>query len=117
MSELKTYDKYITVIEGMDYRTISKELEAIDVFLKHATIRNITERTMPEFLEELLSELNIDESRVNKEDILKTVSFYDNLIEIMGKVINENPQLVYDTIDEIKTQQENKKNTSKEENK
>ena len=53
-TKLKQYEKYVTVTEGMDYRTISKELAKIGVNLKHATVRNITEKTMPVFLENFI---------------------------------------------------------------
>lgn len=114
MSELKTYDKYITVIEGMDYRTIAAELETIGVSLKHATVRNITERTMPDFLESFLKNLEINSGKVNKAEVLKTVQFYDNLIEIMSKVVAENPDLVFDTIGEIKENNIKEKKTESE---
>ena len=103
--ELKQYEKYVTVTEGMDYRTISKELLKLGIDLKHATVRNITEKTMPIFLDAFIENAGFDKDKINKEMVLKTVSFYDNLIEIIGKVISKNPDLVKETIKEI----ENKK--------
>jgi|JI10StandDraft_1071094.scaffolds.fasta_scaffold142552_2 hypothetical protein len=103
MTDLKKYDKYITIIEGMDYRTAASELENVGVHLKHATIRNIVERTMPTFLDNFLENMGIDKDKVNGPEVLKTVQFYDNLIEIVGKTVMENPELVTETVKEIKT--------------
>jgi hypothetical protein len=103
--ELKQYEKYVTVTEGMDYRTISKELLKLGINLKHATVRNITEKTMPIFLDAFIENAGFDKNKINKETVLRTVSFYDNLIEIINKVISRNPELIKETIKEI----ENKK--------
>ena len=47
--------------------------------------------------------MGIDKDKVNGPEVLKTVQFYDNLIEIVGKTVMENPELVTETVKEIKT--------------
>ena len=100
-TKLKQYEKYVTVTEGMDYRTISKELAKIGINLKHATVRNITEKTMPVFLENFIENAGFDTKKIDKDSVLKTVQFYDTLIEIINKVMMKNPSLLKSTIEEI----------------
>jgi hypothetical protein len=102
--ELEKYDGYITLTEGMDFRSIAKELENINIHYKHATVRNITEKATKEFLEHFINIVGFDEAKINREVVLRTKSFYDNLMEIMSKVAQAHPELIENTLKEIEDQ-------------
>jgi hypothetical protein len=102
--ELEKYDGYITLTEGMDFRSIAKQLENIDIHYKHATVRNITEKATKEFLEHFINIVGFDETKIDKESVLRTKSFYDNLMEIMSKVTEAHPELIKNTLKEIEDQ-------------
>jgi putative heme degradation protein len=56
---------------------------------------------MPVFLENFIENAGFDTKKIDKDSVLKTVQFYDTLIEIINKVMMKNPNLLKSTIEEI----------------
>jgi hypothetical protein len=100
--ELEQYKGYVTLNEGKDYRSISKELVNIGLNFKHATVRNLTEKSVKEYLDSFIDIAGMDAAAINTETVLNTVQFYDNLMEVIGKVTQEHPELLEQTLQEIK---------------
>jgi hypothetical protein len=100
--KLEQFKGYVTLNEGMDFRSISKELEKLNIFYKHATVRNIADKANKDFLNNFIEIVGFDESKIDKETVLNTVQFYDNLMEIMSKVIESHPEIIENTIKQLK---------------
>ena len=75
--------KYITIEEGEDYRTIATKMTALGYKMNHATARNILLSGMHKFVQSMAESLG----RPLTEDECKTLIMRQDIHEVLSDII------------------------------
>lgn len=76
--------KYIVLEDGIDFRTIAKKMTAAGYKMNHATARNLFMEVVEQFIKGITSELKINTSKMNIEEMLKEPMIHEALTDILS---------------------------------
>lgn len=89
-----TSQKYVTLEEGMDYRTISNLMTEAGWKMNHATVRDIFMSAMSKIVKDVIVRLDIQLSEDELYDVLKSNSMHRALQDILEELYDENGKLI-----------------------
>lgn len=79
---------YITLSDGIDYRSISKIMTDAGFQMNHATARNVLMVAMNNFLVQISNELGMNLESEKIDEILKNQDIHDAFTDIIYKAYN-----------------------------
>lgn len=82
-------NKYITLNEGADFRSIAKIMSEKNFVMNHATARNILISALKLLLQDLSGQLNLKISKSKLEKMLHSQELHDALSEILPEAYRE----------------------------
>lgn len=82
-------EKYITLEDGIDFRTISRIMSEAGYQMNHATARNVLMSAMNNFLTQISTEMGVSITPEKAEEILKDQEIHDAFTDILFKAYQE----------------------------
>jgi hypothetical protein len=81
--------QYITLDDGIDYRSISKIMSEAGYKMNHATARNVLMAAMNNFVYKISENVGITLNQEKIETILKDQDIHDSFVDILYKAYEE----------------------------
>lgn len=82
--EEEAQKRYITLEDGMDFRTISKKMTAAGFHMNHATARNVYMTAMKKLFHNLTKELKVNNlSEEQLEEMLKEPNIHEAVSDLL----------------------------------
>jgi len=75
--------RYITLDDGMDFRTIAKIMTAAGSKMNHATARNVLMSAMNHFVSNMAKELKLDTQNLDLEEMLKETMIHEAFADLL----------------------------------
>lgn len=94
IKQTPTPQKYITLDEGMDYRTISTLMSEAGWKMNHATVRDIFMSAMSKIVKDVIVRLDIQLTEDELYDVLKSNSMHRALQDILEELYDEDGKLI-----------------------
>jgi hypothetical protein len=85
--------KYITIEEGEDYRTIASKMTSLGYKMNHATARNILLSGMRNFMQNMSEEVDNFLTEDQVEELVMRQDIHEILGDILPLCVNEEKQL------------------------